>query len=60
MMVRLSYLKLGAIVVIFAYFGPETTLPLTSTIAAVVGLVLATGRGVTCWLSQKLREQGRK
>lgn len=40
---------------IFAYFGPETTLPLASTFAAVTGFVLAAGRAVTFWLSKKAR-----
>lgn len=29
---------------LFAYFGPETTLPLASAVAAVVGVVLTVGR----------------
>lgn len=29
---------------IFAYFGPETVLPLTSTLAAVAGVALMFGR----------------
>jgi uncharacterized integral membrane protein len=46
--------------VMFAYFGPETTLPLASTIAAVTGLVLATARAATRWLTLKLRVQDRR
>jgi len=40
---------------LFAYFGPETTLPLASTFAAVTGFVLAAGRAVTFWFARKAR-----
>lgn len=45
---------------IFAYFGPETTLPLASTLAALMGIVLAGGRFASTWLSRRFRIQGRK
>jgi len=32
---------------IFAYFGPETTLPLVSILAGVVGFFLTVGRFIT-------------
>lgn len=46
--------------VMFAYFGPETTLPLASTIVAVMGLILASARAATRWCTIKLRVQDRK
>jgi len=45
---------------LFAYFGPETTLPLTSAIAAVTGLVLVTGRVVLSWFVRKAPPSGRR
>ena len=32
--------------ILFAYFGPETTLPLTSLVAAGAGTVMMFGRGL--------------
>jgi hypothetical protein len=46
--------------IIFAYFGPETTLPIASTLAVITGFILATGRALTGWFTWKLRAQGRK
>ncbi|WP_435007510.1 hypothetical protein P12x_004792 [Tundrisphaera lichenicola] len=40
---------------IFAYFGPETTLPVVSVIAAAAGFVLTGGRFVTSWLKRRFR-----
>lgn len=45
---------------ILAYFGPETTLPVASVVAAAMGFVLATGRLITTWISRKFRSPGRK
>ena len=45
---------------IFAYFGPETTLPLASTIASVTGVVLVSGRVMLSWFSRKFRSASRK
>ncbi|WP_422928871.1 hypothetical protein [Singulisphaera sp. PoT] len=52
----------------FAYFGPETTLPIMSVIAAVIGFVLTLGRAsltmVTRWFRllrmRMSRPSGRK
>ena len=48
--------------VIFAYFGPETTLPVASVLAAVVGFVMMIGRGSISMLGRWLRisETGRE
>jgi len=46
--------------VMFAYFGPETTLPLASVLAAITGLVLASARAATRWFTVKLRVPTRK
>lgn len=35
----------GGRIVLFAYFGPETTLPLASVLAACLGFVMMMGRG---------------
>ncbi len=45
---------------VFAYFGPETTLPLVSIFAAMTGFVLAGGRLLTSWIAQRMRHPGRK
>jgi hypothetical protein len=45
---------------IFAYFGPETTLPVASAVAAAVGFVLTAGRFVTAWIAQRFRSFERK
>ena len=40
---------------IFAYFGPETTLPFASGIVAVVGFVFMVGRNGLNYVGRKLR-----
>jgi hypothetical protein len=35
----------GGWIVVFAYFGPETTLPLASVLAASLGFLMMMGRG---------------
>ncbi len=45
---------------IFAYFGPETTLPVASALAALTGFVLAGARLVTSWVALRARHSGRK
>lgn len=35
---------------LFAYFGPETVLPVTSIIATVVGVVMMLGKGSALWM----------
>jgi hypothetical protein len=40
---------------IFAYFGPETTLPVASAVAAGLGTLLALGRLLTSWVGRKFR-----
>jgi hypothetical protein len=45
---------------IFAYFGPETTLPAASIAAAVVGFLLTTGRLFTNGVTRRLRALVRK
>jgi hypothetical protein len=40
---------------IFAYFGPETVLPLTSVVVAVLGLALLFGRPVVRFLVGRSR-----
>jgi hypothetical protein len=44
---------------LFAYFGPDTVLPLTSTFAAVVGFLLMFGRLFLRLLSPFMRRVGR-
>jgi hypothetical protein len=39
---------------LLAYFGPETTLPVASAVAATVGSVLAFGRLLVAWVGRKL------
>lgn len=46
--------------VLIAYFGPETTLPVASALAAVTGFFLATGRFFSSWVLQRFRPAGRK
>jgi hypothetical protein len=41
--------------ILFAYFGPETQLPLASAAAAVVGFVLMTGRMLSSRVAQWFR-----
>ena len=40
---------------IFAYFGPETTLPFASGIVMVIGFVIMVGRNGLNYLGRKLR-----
>jgi uncharacterized membrane protein len=43
---------------LFAYLGPETVLPLTSVVAAIVGIVLMLGRqirSVAAYLLRRVR-----
>jgi hypothetical protein len=40
---------------LFAYFGPETTLPIASVLAAATGSILAISRLVKAWISRKVR-----
>jgi hypothetical protein len=35
---------MGSISVLFAYFGPEVTLPVASALASVIGCLLVVGR----------------
>jgi hypothetical protein len=35
---------------VFAYFGPETVLPVTSIVATVVGVVMMMGRSSLLWV----------
>ena len=46
--------------IVFAYFGPETTLPLASTLAVIAGFALAMGRAVTGWFTCRFRNLDRK
>jgi hypothetical protein len=39
---------------LLAYFGPETTLPLTSVIATLVGGLLVGGRGLLRWAAASI------
>ena len=41
--------------IIFAYFGPETTLPLASALVAVVGFIFMVGRNGLFYIGRKLR-----
>jgi hypothetical protein len=45
---------------IFAYFGPETTLPLSSTLACVLGVAMVFGRQFVRFASLLLRGVFRK
>jgi hypothetical protein len=42
---------------LFAYFGPETMLPLTSVVATVVGVFLMFGRNTTRFVRRALRDR---
>jgi hypothetical protein len=42
---------------IFAYFGPETTLPLTSALAAVFGFVLMFGQRARFFIAALIRNK---
>jgi len=46
-------------IMIFAYFGPETTLPLASTLATVAGGVLVAIKLARTWFTRRFRSQGR-
>jgi len=49
-------------IVIFAYVGPETLLPMTSVVAGVVGIFLMLGRGSLRYVMgvlQAVRRPGR-
>ena len=37
-------------IIVFAYFGPETVLPVTSIIATVIGVVMMMGRSSLHWM----------
>ncbi len=45
---------------LFAYFGPETTLPVVSAVAAVAGFVLMMGRVSKDWILRWFRPRDRK
>lgn len=45
---------------LFAYFGPETVLPLTSTLAAVLGFVLMFGRRLGLFATVAFRAVARR
>ncbi len=40
---------------VFAYFGPETLLPVTSIVATIVGIVMMLGRGSFRFILQFFR-----
>lgn len=40
---------------LFAYFGPETVLPITSAIAGVAGVFMMFGRQITGWAKRTAR-----
>jgi hypothetical protein len=44
---------------LFAYFSPETTLPLASVFATVVGFILTFGRLIGRWAGSVARRAGR-
>ena len=44
---------------LFSYFGPETTLPLASTIAAVAGGVLVAVKVALAWFTRRFRSGDR-
>lgn len=41
--------------ILFAYFGPETVLPITSIIATVVGVVMMLGKGSAFWVLNRCK-----
>jgi hypothetical protein len=43
---------------VFAYFGSETVLPVTSVVVAVLGVALLFGRPVVRFLAQRFRTDG--
>lgn len=45
---------------ILAYFGPETTLPVVSVLATVIGCVLMMARVSKSWLLGMIRSDGPK
>jgi hypothetical protein len=44
-----------ASLLVFAYLGPETMLPMTSVVAGVAGVVMLLGRSSLSWAAGKLR-----
>ena len=44
---------------VFAYFGPETALPITSAVAAIAGVLLMSGRLATRHAARAARHAGR-
>jgi hypothetical protein len=45
---------------VFAYFGPETLLPVTSIVATIVGIVMMLGRGSFRFILQFFRRVRRR
>lgn len=39
---------------IFAYFGPDTTLPVTSAVATIVGVAMMVGRMSILWVRKRM------
>ncbi len=46
--------------ILFAYFGPETTLPVASGLTALVGLALVTGRQAVALVVKGIRRAIRR
>ncbi len=46
--------------VLFAYFGPETLLPLTSIVVTIVGIVMMLGRGSIRFVLHCVRRRHRR
>ncbi|MDR3619421.1 MAG: hypothetical protein P4L85_08730 [Paludisphaera borealis] len=44
---------------VFAYFGPETVLPVTSIVATVIGVVMMMGRSSLHWMFAGVRRTAR-
>ena len=40
---------------IFAYFGPETVLPVTSIVATVIGVVMMMGKNSIYWIYSSVK-----
>lgn len=47
-------------VMILAYFGPETTLPVASALTAIAGFALMLARVSRSWIARRTRPDGRK
>lgn len=45
---------------LLAYFGPETTLPVASAVAAATGFLLAGWRLMSSWVTDRFREPEQK